>query len=105
MTLWSRIGSSSTRRTSSHAFTLRQGLVPGLVALALAGTVLQRALKLRLYPTPAQDAELREWERQLRWLYNLAHEQRLAALARPAGERPGQRRKELRARAQVHAGL
>jgi putative transposase len=50
--------------------------------------ILQRAFKLRLYPTPTQDAELREWERQLRWLYNLAHEQRLMALARPRGEQP-----------------
>jgi putative transposase len=47
-----------------------------------------RAYRFRLYPTAAQDAELREWERQLRWLYNLAHEQRLLALGRPRGEQP-----------------
>lgn len=41
-----------------------------------------RAFRFRLYPTAAQDAELREWERQLRWLYNLGHEQRVAALSR-----------------------
>jgi transposase len=41
-----------------------------------------RAFRFRLYPTEAQVAELSEWERQLRWLYNLAHEQRLAGLAR-----------------------
>jgi len=51
-------------------------------------TVIHRAYKFRLYPTEAQDAELCEWERQLRWLYNLAHEQRLAALSRPRGEQP-----------------
>jgi transposase len=43
---------------------------------------LRRAYKFRLYPTEAQAAELSEWERQLRRLYNLAHEQRLASLAR-----------------------
>lgn len=51
-------------------------------------TQVHRAYKFRLYPTKVQDAELREWERQLRWLYNLAHEQRLNALQRPREERP-----------------
>lgn len=49
---------------------------------------LHRAYRFRLYPTSAQDAELSEWLRQLRWLYNLAQEQRLAALGRPRGEQP-----------------
>jgi putative transposase len=49
---------------------------------------LQRAYKFRLYPSEAQVAELSEWERQLRFLYNLAHEQRLMALSRPREERP-----------------
>jgi putative transposase len=66
-----------------------------------------RAFKFRLYPTPAQDAELREWERQLRFLYNLGHEQRLATLGRPKGERPGdilsQRGRDLRDRATAAA--
>jgi transposase len=44
---------------------------------------LQRAYKFRLYPTLAQVAELAEWERQLRRLYNVAHEQRLHSLGRP----------------------
>jgi transposase len=43
---------------------------------------LHRAYKFRLYPTPAQVAELSEWERQLRRLYNLGHEQRLLTLTR-----------------------
>lgn len=43
---------------------------------------LHRAYKFRLYPTQAQVAELAEWERQLRRLYNLAHEQRLLSLTR-----------------------
>ena len=51
-------------------------------------TVLHRAYKFRLYPTGVQDAELREWERQLRFLYNLAHEQRLLAASRAREERP-----------------
>jgi putative transposase len=42
-----------------------------------------RAYKFRLYPTDVQAAELAEWERQLRRLYNLAQEQRLNALLRP----------------------
>lgn len=43
---------------------------------------MQRAYKFRLYPSPEQEAKLLAWERQLRWLYNLAHEQRLSSLAR-----------------------
>jgi putative transposase len=50
--------------------------------------LVRRAYKFRLYPTEVQVAELCEWERQLRWLYNLAHEQRLLALSRPREERP-----------------
>lgn len=49
---------------------------------------MRRAYKFRLYPERAQAAELAEWERQLRWLYNLAQEQRLMALDRPRSERP-----------------
>ena len=49
---------------------------------------LHRAFKFRLYPTSAQVAELSEYERQLRWLWNLAHEQRLLALKRSREERP-----------------
>jgi len=51
------------------------GILPGSVEL-------KRAYKFRLYPMKVQQAELSEWERQLRRLYNLAHEQRLAALLR-----------------------
>jgi transposase len=70
------------------------------VPLALADRIqLQRAYKFRIYPTAVQEAELSEWMRQLRFLWNLAHEQRLAALARPQGERPGQRKRFLLERA------
>jgi putative transposase len=50
--------------------------------------LVNRAYRFRLYPMAAQAAELAEWSRQLRFLYNLAHEQRLLALARPRGEQP-----------------
>jgi len=51
--------------------------------------LVSRAYRFRLYPTEVQDAELREWERQLKWLWNLGHEQRLLAMGRPRDERPG----------------
>lgn len=72
-----------------------------------ASVEVRRAYRFRLYPTEVQAAELAEWERQLRRLYNLAHEQRLAALARSPGERPGdasmQRGHDARDRAAVAA--
>jgi putative transposase len=43
---------------------------------------LKRARKFRLYPTKIQEAELAEWTVQLRRLWNLAHEQRMASLLR-----------------------
>lgn len=48
----------------------------------------RRAYRFRLYPTREQAAELAEWERQLRWLYNLGHEQRCLAMQRPREGRP-----------------
>lgn len=48
----------------------------------MSRVTVHRAFKFRLYPTPAQVAELSEWERQLRRLYNLGHEQRLLSLQR-----------------------
>jgi putative transposase len=51
-------------------------------------TTVHRAFKFRLYPTEVQVAELAEWERQLRWLYNLCHEQRMMAASRSREERP-----------------
>lgn len=43
---------------------------------------LHRGYRFRLYPTPEQEARLRQWEGALRFLWNVAHEQRLADLAR-----------------------
>ncbi len=51
------------------------GLLPPKVEL-------KRAFKFRVYPMAAQAAELSEWERQLRKLWNLAQEQRMASLHR-----------------------
>ena len=46
--------------------------------------VIRRGFRYRIYPTPDQDARLRQWEDALRVLWNLAHEQRLAYLNRHA---------------------
>ena len=48
----------------------------------------RRGFRYRIYPTPEQAARLRQWEGALRVLWNLAHEQRLAALLeRPRRDR------------------
>jgi putative transposase len=41
-----------------------------------------KAFRFRAYPTREQEAQLLEWDRALRFLWNLAHEQRLMGLAR-----------------------
>jgi putative transposase len=41
----------------------------------------------RLYPTAEQEQTLRRWEGVLRFVWNLAHEQRLRGLARGSGEK------------------
>ena len=45
--------------------------------------LLYRATRYRIYPTAEQEARLRRWQDDLRWLWNLALEQRLAGLSRP----------------------
>jgi len=42
----------------------------------------RKAFRIRVYPTPGQEARLVAWESALRWLWNLANEQRLMALGR-----------------------
>ena len=42
----------------------------------------RKAFRDRVCPTPAQAARLRAWEGALRYLWNLAHEQRLMAHGR-----------------------
>ena len=50
--------------------------------------VIQRkAFRFRVYPTPTQETRLLAWESALRWLWNLANEQRRMGLARPRDER------------------
>ncbi len=44
--------------------------------------LLRKAFRYRVYPTAAQVARLDAWEHALRWLWNLAHEQRLMAHTR-----------------------
>lgn len=46
-----------------------------------------RAYRFRIYPTPDQAARLGRWEDALRFLWNLALEQRKMGLARPREER------------------
>jgi len=46
-----------------------------------------KAFRFRIYPTPEQIARIEQWEHALRFLWNLAHEQRLMGLARPKAER------------------
>jgi hypothetical protein len=42
--------------------------------------LLRRGYRYRLYPTPAQAERLGAWGDALRWLWNLAHAQRLYGL-------------------------
>lgn len=49
--------------------------------------LVHRAFKFRIYPTPEQVARMDRWSDALRFLWNLAHEQRLMDYARPRGER------------------
>jgi putative transposase len=49
--------------------------------------VIRKAFRYRVYPTVEQEARLRQWEGAQRFLWNLAHEQRLMGLARPNGEK------------------
>ncbi len=46
-----------------------------------------RSCRFRIYPTVAQQRRLLQWEGALRFLWNLANEQRLMGLARPRDER------------------
>src|ERR1700736_3861783 len=46
-----------------------------------------KAFRFRVYPTDAQRARLGRWEDALRFLWNLALEQRKLGSARPKGER------------------
>jgi len=56
-----------------------------------------KAFRFRVYPTPSQLARLAAWDDALRFLWNLALEQRLMGQARPndgsASKGPGRSRK------------
>ena len=49
--------------------------------------LVRKAFRYRVYPTPQQEARLLAWESALRFLWNLALEQRKMGLARPRDER------------------
>ncbi len=49
--------------------------------------IVHKSFRYRIYPTEEQKARLLEWEHALRFLWNLANEQRLMGLARPRRER------------------
>jgi putative transposase len=48
---------------------------------------IRKSFRYRIYPTPAQVARFAAWEGTLRFLWNLANEQRLLGLARSKDER------------------
>jgi len=49
--------------------------------------IVKVSFRYRIYPTATQEALLAKWENALRFLWNIAHEQRLIGLDRPQGER------------------
>jgi len=49
--------------------------------------LVRKAFRYRVYPTPAHVTRLNAWESALRWLWNLALEQRQMGLARPHDDR------------------
>lgn len=49
--------------------------------------IIRKSYRCRIYPTRKQAERLVRWQNALRFLWNIAHEQRLLALARPSGER------------------
>ena len=53
----------------------------------IASVLVRKGLCYRVYPTPAQEKRLVAWESALRFLWNLALEQRKLGLARPRDER------------------
>ena len=53
----------------------------------VARVLVRKAFRYRVYPTDAQVARVTAWEGALRFLWNLANEQRRAGYARPRDER------------------
>jgi putative transposase len=48
--------------------------------------LIRRAYRFRIYPTPEQIGRLTMWEKSLRWLWNLAQEQRMMIWGRPRAD-------------------
>ena len=53
----------------------------------LRDVVTRKAFRFRVYPSADQQAQIGRWEHALRFLWNLANEQRLLGLAKPRDER------------------
>jgi putative transposase len=49
--------------------------------------LIHKGFRFRVYPTPSQEKRLLAWENTLRFLWNLANEQRVMCYARPKSER------------------
>lgn len=49
--------------------------------------LVRKAFRYRVYPTSDQEARLVAWESSLKWLWNLANEQRLMGMSRQGSER------------------
>lgn len=61
---------------------MHKSLAPRHVSIISIIVLVHKGFRYRVYPTPAQGARLLAWEAALRFLWNLAHEQRLMGLAR-----------------------
>lgn len=63
-----------------------KSLDSGIDQSILEGVVQHKAFRFRIYPTDEQQRKIQSWEHALRFLWNLANEQRHLGLARPKGE-------------------
>src|SRR3989304_4367537 len=61
----------------------RKSLACGTGQAILRVVLTRKAFRYRVYPTPEQEARLLAWESALRFLWNLANEQRRMAYDRP----------------------
>jgi len=57
------------------------------IDLVSSAVLVRRTFRYRIYPSDEQAIRLARWEDAMRFLWNLANEQRLMGLARPHGER------------------
>lgn len=74
----------ATEATDARNHLLSGTETPSFRAWVLV--LIRKSFRYRVYPTPAQVDRLTRWEDALRFLWNIAHEQRLLGLARPKCE-------------------